>query len=143
MVDITGKSRSERMARACGSVRMKPDTLRLVARNQLDKGDVMAAARIAGIQAAKRTHELIPLCHPLALTHVEVECRVNQRRSTVDVSCTVRCTDRTGAEMEALTAAAAACLTIYDMAKAVEKGMVISDIKLLEKRGGKSGNWVL
>jgi cyclic pyranopterin phosphate synthase len=122
---------------------MKPATLSLIARNQVAKGDVLNVARIAGIQAAKRTHELIPLCHPLALTHVEVECRLDKKRSMVQVTGTVRCADRTGAEMEALTAVAAACLTIYDMAKAVEKGMVITEIRLAEKHGGKSGCWVL
>jgi cyclic pyranopterin phosphate synthase len=142
MVDVTEKPRTERIAVACGSVKMKPATLRLIAKNQMAKGDVLNVARIAGIQAAKRTHELIPLCHPLTLTHVEVECRVNSKRSAVDVTCTVRCAERTGAEMEALTATAAACLTIYDMAKAAEKGMVIGEIRLMEKRGGKSGRWV-
>jgi cyclic pyranopterin phosphate synthase len=143
MVDVTEKAKTDRMARACGQVRMKPATLKLIADNQLAKGDVLGVARIAGIQAAKRTHELIPLCHPLALTHVEVECRLDKKRSTVEVTSTVRCTDRTGAEMEALTAVAAACLTIYDMAKAAEKGMVITGIRLAEKQGGKSGRWVL
>jgi len=141
MVDVTGKAKTERMAVACGTVKMKPATLNLIARNQLAKGDVLAAARVAGIQAAKRTHELIPLCHPLALTQVDVECRLNEKRSMIEVTGTVRCADRTGVEMEALTAAAVACLTIYDMAKAADKRMVISEIKLLEKRGGKSGDW--
>jgi cyclic pyranopterin phosphate synthase len=143
MVDVTEKAKTDRMARACGQVKMKPATLKLIADNQLAKGDVLGVARIAGIQAAKRTHELIPLCHPLALTHVEVECRLDKKRSVVEVTSTVRCADRTGAEMEALTAVAAACLTIYDMAKAVEKGMVITEIGLVEKQGGKSGRWVL
>ncbi|MDO9067294.1 MAG: cyclic pyranopterin monophosphate synthase MoaC [Deltaproteobacteria bacterium] len=141
MVDVTEKAKTDRMARACGQVRMKPATLQLIADNQLAKGDVLGVARIAGIQAAKRTHELIPLCHPLALTHVVVECRLDKKRSVVEVTSTVRCADRTGAEMEALTAVAAACLTIYDMAKAVEKGMVITDLKFVEKSGGKSGTW--
>lgn len=141
MVDVTDKAKTERMAIACGTVKMRPATMNLIAKNQLAKGDVLATARIAGIQAAKRTHELIPLCHPLALTHVDVGCKLNKRKSLVEVTGTVRCADRTGVEMEALTAAAVACLTIYDMAKAVDKGMVISDIKLLEKRGGKSGDW--
>jgi cyclic pyranopterin phosphate synthase len=143
MVDVTEKAKTDRMARASGQVKMKPATLKLIADNQLAKGDVLGVARIAGIQAAKRTHELIPLCHPLALTHVEVECRLDKKRSTVEVTGTVRCADRTGAEMEALSAVAAACLTIYDMAKAVEKGMVITEIRLVEKQGGKSGRWVL
>jgi len=141
MVDVTEKAKTDRMARASGQVKMKPATLKLIADNQLAKGDVLGVARIAGIQAAKRTHELIPLCHPLALTHVEVECRLDKKRSVVEVTSTVRCADRTGAEMEALTAVAAACLTIYDMAKAVEKGMVITEIGLVEKSGGKSGHY--
>ena len=142
MVDVTEKAKTDRMARACGQVRMKPATLKLIADNQLAKGDVLGVARIAGIQAAKRTHELIPLCHPLALTHVDVECKLDKKRSVVEVTSTVRCADRTGAEMEALTAVAAACLTIYDMAKAVEKGMVIGEIRLVEKSGGTSGHYV-
>ena len=143
MVDVTEKAKTDRMARACGQVRMKPATLKLIADNQLAKGDVLGVARIAGIQAAKRTHELIPLCHPIALTHIEVDCRINKISSSVEISSAIRCADRTGAEMEALTAVAAACLTIYDMAKAVEKGMVITEIRLVEKQGGKSGRWIL
>lgn len=142
MVDVTEKAKTDRMARACGQVKMKPATLKLIADNQLAKGDVLGVARIAGIQAAKRTHELIPLCHPIALTHIEVDCQIDKKRSLVNVTSTVRCADRTGAEMEALTAVAAACLTIYDMAKAAEKGMVITEIRLVEKQGGKSGRWV-
>jgi cyclic pyranopterin phosphate synthase len=141
MVDVTEKEKTRRMAVACGRVKMKPATLDIIAKNLLAKGDVLAAARIAGIQAAKRTHELIPLCHPLGLTQVKVECRLNKAKSVVEITGTVRCADRTGVEMEALTATAVACLTIYDMAKAADKGMVITDIKLLEKRGGKSGDW--
>jgi cyclic pyranopterin phosphate synthase len=141
MVDVTKKEKTQRMAVAYGQVKMKPSTLTLIYKNQLAKGDVMNVARIAGIQAAKRTHELIPLCHPLALTHVDVECRLNKKKSLIEVVGSVQCADRTGVEMEALTATAVACLTIYDMAKAVDKGMVISNIKLLEKRGGKSGDW--
>ena len=142
MVDVSDKPKTGRMARACGQVKMKPATLQLIAKNLIAKGDVINVARIAGIQAAKRTHELIPLCHPIALTHVDVECRLDKKSATVEVTSTVRCADRTGAEMEALTAVAAACLTIYDMAKAVEKGMVIGEIRLVEKSGGKSGRWV-
>jgi cyclic pyranopterin monophosphate synthase len=142
MVDVTDKPKTGRMARACGQVRMKPATLKLIAKNLIAKGDVLNVARIAGIQAAKRTHELIPLCHPIALTHIDVECKLDRKKSTVGVTSTVRCADRTGAEMEALTAVAAACLTIYDMAKAVDRGMVISDIRLMEKQGGKSGHYV-
>ncbi len=141
MVDVTKKVKTQRTAVASGRVKMKPATLDLIAKNKLTKGDVLGVARIAGIQAAKRTHELIPLCHPLALTQVDVECKLDRKRSIVEVTSTVRCADRTGVEMEALTAAAVACLTIYDMAKAADKGMVISEIKLLVKRGGKSGDW--
>ena len=141
MVDVAAKPRTERAATASGRVMMKPATFELIAGNLLAKGDVLALARIAGIQAAKQTHHLIPLGHPLALTSVEVECRLDQAGSLIEVTGTARCTDRTGAEMEALTAVAVACLTIYDMAKAAEKGMVISDIKLVEKRGGRSGHW--
>jgi len=143
MVDVTEKPKTGRMARASGSVKMKPATLQLIAKNQLAKGDVINVARIAGIQAAKRTHELIPLCHPIALTHIDVECKLDKKRSTVEVTSAVRCADRTGAEMEALTAVAAACLTVYDMAKAVDRGMVITEIRLVEKQGGKSGRWIL
>ncbi|MBI4726459.1 cyclic pyranopterin monophosphate synthase MoaC [candidate division TA06 bacterium] len=142
MVDVTDKRKTERMARACGVVKMKPATLELIAKNKMAKGDVLGIARIAGIQAAKRTHELIPLCHPIALTHIEVDCRINKKSSSIEITSTVRCADRTGAEMEALTAVSAACLTVYDMAKAVDKGMVISGVKLVEKSGGKSGRWV-
>ncbi len=141
MVDVTKKEKTQRMAVACGRVEMKASTLDLIIKNKIAKGDVLATARIAGIQAAKRTHELIPLCHPLGLTQVEVGLKANRRSSAIEITATVKCTDRTGVEMEALTAAAVACLTIYDMAKAADKGMVISDIKLLEKRGGKSGDW--
>ncbi|MDQ7798015.1 MAG: cyclic pyranopterin monophosphate synthase MoaC [Candidatus Edwardsbacteria bacterium] len=141
MVDVTEKERTRRMAAASGRVKMKPATLDLIIKNRIAKGDVLGVARIAGIQAAKRAHELIPLCHPLGLTQVDVECRVNKIKSLVEVTSTVCCADRTGVEMEALTAAAVACLTIYDMAKAADKGMVISDVKLLVKRGGKSGDW--
>ena len=141
MVDVTKKEKTQRMAVAFGRVKMKPATLDLIAKNKLAKGDVLGVARIAGIQAAKQTASLIPLCHPLGLTGVEIEFKSDKKSSLIAVTATIKCTDRTGVEMEALTAAAVACLTIYDMAKAVDKGMVISDIKLLEKRGGKSGDW--
>ena len=141
MVDVTKKEKTQRMAVASGRVKMKPATLDLIAKNKLAKGDVLGVARIAGIQAAKQTASLIPLCHPLGLTGVEIEFKSDKKSSLIAVTATIKCTDRTGVEMEALTAAAVACLTIYDMAKAVDRGMVISDIKLLEKRGGKSGNW--
>lgn len=137
MVDVTGKAPTERVAVAEGRVRMKPATLALVRRGNAKKGDVLGAARLAGIMAAKRTHELIPLCHPLALSKVVVD--VAPERTGVRVRATVKVTGPTGVEMEALTAVAIACLTIYDMVKAVERGMRIEGVHLVEKRGGKSG----
>jgi cyclic pyranopterin monophosphate synthase len=141
MVDVSDKPASARRAVARGFVRMKPGTLELIARNQIAKGDVLAVARIAGIQAAKATSSLIPLCHPLAITSVAIEFALDAKRCGIEVTTVVKCRERTGAEMEALTAVAAACLAIYDMAKAADKGMVISDIMLLKKSGGKSGTW--
>jgi len=141
MVDVGAKADTEREAIARGEVQMSPETLRLVRAGDLPKGDVLGAARLAGIMAAKRTAELIPLCHPLLLTHVGVECELDEAESRVIVTATVRSRGKTGVEMEALTAVSVACLTVYDMAKAVERGMVIGPIRLLEKRGGKSGEW--
>lgn len=141
MVDVGAKAETEREAVAAGRVLMRPETLRLLRAGDLPKGDVLAAARVAGILAAKRTAELIPLCHPLLLTHVAVEFAYDEAASAVEITATVRCRGQTGVEMEALTAVSIAALTIYDMAKAVERGMTISDIRLLEKRGGKSGEW--
>lgn len=141
MVDVGAKADTEREAIACGEVQMSPETLRLLRAGDLPKGDVLGAARLAGIMAAKRTAELIPLCHPLPLTYVSVECEPDEAESRVVITATVRCRGQTGVEMEALTAVSVACLTIYDMAKAVERGMVIGPIRLLEKRGGKSGEW--
>ncbi len=141
MVDVGAKAETEREAVARGEVRMKPETLRLILAGDLPKGDVLGAARLAGIMAAKRTAELIPLCHPLLLTYVGVECIPDEAGGRVVVTATVRCRGQTGVEMEALTAVSIACLTIYDMAKAVERGMVIGPIRLLEKRGGKTGEW--
>jgi cyclic pyranopterin phosphate synthase len=120
---------------------MRSETLALLRAGDLPKGDVLGTARIAGIMAAKRTSDLIPLCHPLLLTHVAVEFAFDEETPAIAVTATVRCRGRTGVEMEALTAASVAALTIYDMAKAVERGMVIESIRLLEKRGGKSGEW--
>jgi cyclic pyranopterin phosphate synthase len=120
---------------------MCPETLALLRGGNLPKGDVLGTARVAGILAAKRTAELIPLCHPLLLTHVAVDFAFDEAVSALEITVTVRCHGQTGVEMEALTAVSVAALTIYDMAKAVECGMVISDIRLLEKRGGKSGEW--
>jgi len=141
MVDVGAKDETVREAVAAGRVLMRPETLRLLQEGNLPKGDVLGTARVAGIMAAKRTAELIPLCHPLSLTHVAVEFSFDQAAPAVEIAATVRCRGRTGVEMEALTAVSVAALTIYDMAKAVERGMVIADIRLLEKRGGKSGEW--
>lgn len=142
MVDVGAKAETEREAIAAGRVLMQPETLRLLRAGNLPKGDVLGTARVAGIMAAKRTPELIPLCHPLLLTKVAVEFAFDEEASAVDITATVRCKGQTGVEMEALTAVSVAALTIYDMAKAVERGMVIADIRLLEKRGGKSGEWL-
>jgi cyclic pyranopterin phosphate synthase len=139
MVDVGGKADSERVAVAKGEVAMRPDTLRLISEGGLPKGDVLAAARIAGIMAAKHTSDLIPLCHPLLLSHVDVAFNVDAPASRIEIVATVRCRGTTGVEMEALTAVSVAALTIYDMAKAVEKTMRIDRIRLVYKRGGKSG----
>ena len=141
MVDVGAKAETEREAIAAGRVLMQPATLALLRAGNLPKGDVLGTARVAGIMAAKRTSELIPLCHPLLLTKVSVEFAFDENASAVEITATVRCRGQTGVEMEALTAVSVAALTIYDMAKAVERGMIISDIRLLEKRGGKSGVW--
>lgn len=141
MVDVGAKADTEREAIAAGRVRMQAETLRLLREGNLPKGDVLSVARVAGIMAAKRTPDLIPLCHPLLLTKVAVEFAFDEATPAVEITATVRCKGQTGVEMEALTAASVAALTIYDMAKAVEKGMVIEHIRLLEKRGGKSGEW--
>ncbi len=141
MVDVGAKAETEREALAAGRVRMQPETLQLLRAGDLPKGDVLGTARVAGIMAAKRTFELIPMCHPLLLTHVAIDFAFDEAASAVEILATVQCKGRTGVEMEALTAVSVAALTIYDMAKAVEKGMVIEGIRLLEKRGGKSGNW--
>jgi cyclic pyranopterin monophosphate synthase len=141
MVDVGAKADTEREAIAAGRVLMQPATLALLRAGNLPKGDVLGTARVAGIMAAKRTSELIPLCHPLLLTKVAVEFAFDEDTSAVEITAAVRCRGQTGIEMEALTAVSVAALTIYDMAKAVERGMIISDIRLLEKRGGKSGVW--
>lgn len=141
MVDVGGKAETVRTATATGAVVMRPETLKTVMAGDAKKGDVIGTARIAGIMAAKKTHELIPLCHPLALDTVSVDIEPDETLPGLRVTATARLTARTGVEMEALTAASVACLTIYDMAKALEKGMVISEIRLLEKTGGKSGDW--
>jgi cyclic pyranopterin phosphate synthase len=141
MVDVSAKPATERVAVAEGRVRMRAQTLKLVQSGNAKKGDVLGAARIAGIMAAKRTHELIPLCHPLALTQVKLELKPDAKLPGIAVRAEVRVTGQTGVEMEALTAVSVACLTIYDMVKAVERGMRIEGIRLIEKRGGKSGHY--
>ncbi|WP_254277388.1 cyclic pyranopterin monophosphate synthase MoaC [Halomonas sp. 3H] len=141
MVDVADKPESRREATASGRIRMKPETLALLAEGGLPKGDVLATARIAGIQAAKRTHELIPLCHALALSKVAIDFHLDEAASCVDVTATCRLNGRTGVEMEALTAVSVACLTLYDMCKAVDKGMEIDAIRLETKTGGKSGDY--
>lgn len=144
MVDVSDKAETRREAIAQGEVRMLPTTLAAIRDGNVPKGDVLAAARIAGIQAAKRTPDLIPLCHTLLLSKVAVDFDIDESAaSRVIITSTVRCKGQTGVEMEALTAVSVAALTIYDMAKAVEKSMTIGSIRLLEKRGGKSGDWQL
>ncbi len=142
MVDVTAKPETERVAVAAGEVVMRPQTLALIREGNIKKGDVLGAARIAGIMAAKRTHELIPLCHPLLLTKVAVDFQFNEVESKIEIIATVKTRGQTGVEMEALTAVSVAALTIYDMAKAVEKTMRIENIRLLRKEGGKSGLFV-
>lgn len=141
MVDISSKEPAARMAEASAQVHMKPDTLRLIARGDIPKGDVFAAARVAGILAAKKVDQLIPLCHSLPLESVEINFRPDEAAHRVHIAAVARCTYKTGVEMEALTAAGVAALTVYDMCKAVDKDMVISDLKLLKKTGGKSGEY--
>ncbi|MGQ9517995.1 MAG: cyclic pyranopterin monophosphate synthase MoaC [Anaerolineae bacterium] len=146
MVDVTGKADTERVAVARGRVYMRPETLRLILAGQVKKGDVLTTARVAGIMAAKHTWTLIPMCHPLLLTHVGVELTpgpAEEGPGYIDIEATVRTTGKTGVEMEALTAVSVAALTIYDMAKAVDRGMRITDIRLVRKAGGKSGEIVL
>ncbi|HEX4571554.1 MAG TPA: cyclic pyranopterin monophosphate synthase MoaC [Dongiaceae bacterium] len=141
MVDVSDKAETERSATAKGSVLMQPATLALIAAGDMKKGDVLAVARLAGIMAAKRTAELIPLCHPLALTSIKVDLAIDKARSAVDIEATCRLKGRTGVEMEALTAVSVAALTVYDMCKAVDRGMTITEIRLTAKRGGKSGSY--
>lgn len=139
MVDVSDKADTTRTAIAEGFVSMRPETLAMILAGNAKKGDVLGTARIAGIMAAKRTHELIPLCHPLLLTKVSVDIEPDQALPGLKITALARLTGKTGVEMEALTAASVACLTIYDMAKAVDRAMVISNIRLIEKTGGKSG----
>ena len=142
MVDVGAKPVSERIARATGSIRMKPDTLKAIQQNALVKGDVLGVARIAGIMAAKRTSELIPLCHPISLTDVQVALELDENLPGVTCEATTKTTDRTGVEMEAITAVVVTLTTVYDMVKSVDRGIIIGDIRLLEKDGGRSGHWV-
>jgi len=142
MVDVGAKAETERVAVARGSVRMQPETLRLILEDRAKKGDVLAVAQVAGIMAAKRTHELIPMCHPLLLTGIEVAFEPDEQASALHIAATVRTYGKTGVEMEALTAVSAAALTVYDMVKAVDRSMTIADIRLAEKHGGKSGDFV-
>ena len=142
MVDVAAKAETHRIARAGGTIHMLPATLALVAGGTAKKGDVIGIARIAAIQAAKRTAELIPLCHPLPLTHVAVDFRIDAVANAVHIEVQAETVGKTGVEMEALTAVQVGLLTIYDMCKAADRGMVMTDIRLLEKQGGKSGHWV-
>ena len=141
MVDVADKAVTHRVARASGLIRMQPATLELIATGHARKGDVLGVARIAAIQATKRTSDLVPLCHPLPITHVAVEFELDPASSQVRCTAQVETLGRTGVEMEALTAVQIGLLTVYDMCKAVDRGMVMADIRLLEKRGGKSGDW--
>lgn len=142
MVDVASKPETHRVAVAGGRIRMRAQTLAIVLAGTAKKGDVLGVARVAAIQAAKRTSELIPLCHPVSLTSVSVEFASDEGACAIDCRATVECTGRTGVEMEALTAVQVALLTIYDMCKAVDRGMTMESIRLLEKRGGKSGPYV-
>jgi cyclic pyranopterin monophosphate synthase len=142
MVDVGAKAETARLARATGRIHMQPATFELIRSGSAKKGDVLGVARIAAIQAAKRTSDLIPLCHPIALTRVAVELELNEQNSSIACTTTAETCGRTGVEMEALTACTAGLLTIYDMCKAVDRGMVIEEIRLLEKAGGKSGHWI-
>jgi cyclic pyranopterin phosphate synthase len=142
MVNVGAKADTDRLARASGTIRMRSETARAIRENALAKGDVLGVAKIAGIMAAKRTAELIPLCHPLPLTDVQVFLTVDESLPGVRVEASARTTGKTGVEMEAITAVAIALVTIYDMAKAIDRDMVIGDVQLEEKRGGKSGVWL-
>ena len=142
MVDVAAKPESRRIARVSGCIRMLPATFKLLATGSAKKGDVLGVARLAAIMASKRTSELIPLCHPIALTHVAVEFLLDKKSSTVTIEVTTETIGPTGVEMEALTGASVGLLTIYDMLKAVDRGMAIENLRLLEKSGGKSGHWL-
>jgi cyclic pyranopterin phosphate synthase len=141
MVDVTAKAETQRVAVARGRVAMQTETLRLLLAGQVAKGNVLTTAQVAGIMAAKRTHELVPMCHALLLTGVDVDLTPDEGASAVEIEARVRTKGPTGVEMEALTAVAVAALTVYDMCKAVDRGMRIEDVRLIEKTGGKSGAW--
>ena len=141
MVDVGSKPETARLARAAGTICMRPETLELIRSGSAKKGDVLGIARIAAIQASKRTGDLIPLCHPIGLTRVTVDLEIDTAESAVHCRVTAECFGRTGVEMEALTATSVGLLTVYDMCKAVDRGMRIENIRLLEKAGGKSGHW--
>lgn len=141
MVDVTDKNETTREATACGSVIMKPETLSTIMTQGIKKGDVLSVAQLAGIMGAKHTSTLIPLCHPLALSSVKVELTCDEKNSAVIITATAKITGKTGVEMEALTAVSVAALTVYDMCKAIDKGMQLTDIRLIKKTGGKSGTY--
>lgn len=141
MVDVGAKQETARVARAAGSITMQPETLALIREGSAKKGDVLGIARIAAIQASKRTGDLIPLCHPIALTRVAADFVIDEAQNAVHCEVTAECFGRTGVEMEALTAISVGLLTIYDMCKAVDRGMRIDNVRLIEKKGGKSGHW--
>jgi len=139
MVDITGKENTERYAIAKGRVYMKPETIECIEEDKIKKGDVITVAKVAGIMAAKRVDELIPMCHKLLLNSINIDIEMNKKEAFLEMRCTVKSTGKTGVEMEAFTGVSVAALTVYDMCKAVDRKIVISDIKLIEKHGGKSG----
>jgi cyclic pyranopterin phosphate synthase len=143
MVDVSEKNITLREAVASGAIFMKPETFRMVMNAEIAKGDVLGVAKIAGIMAAKKTSELIPLCHPLDITHVDIQFHLREKQGSITIEAAVKTLHRTGAEMEALVAVTTAALTIYDMCKAVDRAMVIADVKLLKKSGGKSGTYRL
>ncbi|HEV8725475.1 MAG TPA: cyclic pyranopterin monophosphate synthase MoaC [Candidatus Binatia bacterium] len=142
MVDVSEKEITSRIATARGTIHMRSETLALILEDKIEKGDVFAVARVAGIMAAKKTSELIPMCHPLSITSVEIDLTTKENPARVDIEATVRVSGKTGVEMEALTAASVAALTIYDMCKAVDREMTIGEIRLVKKSGGKSGTFI-
>ncbi|MBI4744748.1 MAG: cyclic pyranopterin monophosphate synthase MoaC [Actinobacteria bacterium] len=141
MVDVSSKKITTREAVARGKISMQPETLNLIIEGKVKKGDVLAVAQVAGIMAAKKTWETIPMCHPIQITGIDINFNIDKENSTIEIEAIARTKDRTGIEMEVLTAVSVAALTIYDMCKAVDRAMVISDIKLIKKSGGKSGDW--